>query len=140
MVGVGKLSDELSDDYETRIRQTFTFGTEDVPGHLRMPDRSVDNVIPVMGSTATGVSAYQGPVLRRPEWYEWGMLSDELSDDYETRIRQTFTFRTEDVPEHLRMPDHHTDGRSAGAKQGHISQLAPDLDFVFDIMCSVTYM
>ncbi len=82
-----------------------------------------------------GVSAYQGFVLPRPEWYEWGKLPDELGEDYETRIRQTFTFRTEDVPEHLRMPDHHTDGRSAGVKQGHISQLAPKLRILPLILC-----
>ena len=56
--------------------------------------------------------------LPRPEWNSWGVESDELDDDYAERIKNTFTFRMEDVPEHLRMPDHHTDGRSAGTQQG----------------------
>lgn len=75
-------------------------------------------------------------MLCRSEWNEWGAASGELDDDYAERIKNTFTFRAEDVPEHLRMPDHHTDGRSAGAQQAVVIQkiLSHGLHMLADVV------
>ena len=56
--------------------------------------------------------------LRRADWQEWAQQVDEVDDDYAARIRHTFTFSAENVPEHLRIPDHHTDGRTPSTQQG----------------------
>ena len=54
----------------------------------------------------------------RPEWKGYAQRRRENTDKYHKRIREVFTFRKHDVPEHLRMPDLFKEGCTSPAKKG----------------------
>ena len=56
--------------------------------------------------------------LRRPEWKGFAQRRREDTDKYHKRIREVFTFRNHDVPEHLRMPDLFKEGCTSPAEKG----------------------
>ena len=57
-------------------------------------------------------------LVRRPEWKGYAQRRREDIDKYHKRIREVFTFRKHDVPEHLRMPDLFKEGCTSPAKKG----------------------
>ena len=68
----------------------------------------------VLSAHLTGRHAF----LCRPEWKGCAQRPREDTARYHKRIREMFTFRMHDVPEHLRMPNLFKDGSHPPAKRG----------------------